>query len=204
MRGPLDISVVGAGVAGLAIAAILAKAGHRVVRLVAGDAALWSSVAEEASAVAKAGIGFEIVPGVSEAVAVPAYAGMPVATNDQASVAVVRCLLSSVATIDWASYSGCSTLVVLGSAQCLAGVASGLIEAGKPGNTPVSLTCRGTTTDQVSVAGTLESIVSEARNFPEIARFHLTEIVSVVLGALSDLFQRAADKSDVHSEFPER
>lgn len=158
--GALDLAQ--AGRVKQAIAA--AKAGHRVVRLVAGDAALWSSVAEEASAVAKAGIGFEIVPGVSEAVAVPAYAGMPVATNDQASVAVVRCLLSSVATIDWASYSGCSTLVVLGSAQCLAGVASGLIEAGKPGNTPVSLTCRGTTTDQVSVAGTLESIVSEARN----------------------------------------
>ena len=158
--GALDLAQ--AGRVKQAIAA--AKAGHRVVRLVAGDAALWSSVAEEASAVAKAGIGFEIVPGVSEAVAVPAYAGMPVATNDQASVAVVRCLPSSVATIDWASYSGCPTLVVLGSAQCLAGVASGLIEAGKPGNTPVSLTCRGTTTDQVSVAGTLESIVSEARN----------------------------------------
>ncbi len=158
--GALDLAQ--AGRVKQAIAA--AKAGHRVVRLVAGDAALWSSVAEEASAVAKAGIGFEIVPGVSEAVAVPAYAGMPVATNDQASMAVVRCLPSSVATIDWASYSGCSTLVVLGSAQCLAGVASGLIEAGKPGNTPVSLTCRGTTTDQVSVAGTLESIVSEARN----------------------------------------
>ena len=158
--GALDLAQ--AGRVKQAIAA--AKAGHRVVRLVAGDAALWSSVAEEASAVAKAGIGFEIVPGVSEAVAVPAYAGMPVATNDQASVAVVRCLPRSVATIDWASYSGCPTLVVLGSAQCLAGVASGLIEAGKPGNTPVSLTCRGTTTDQVSVAGTLESIVSEARN----------------------------------------
>ena len=158
--GALDLAQ--AGRVKQAIAA--AKAGHRVVRLVAGDAALWSSVAEEASAVAKAGIGFEIVPGVSEAVAVPAYAGMPVATNDQASMAVVRCLPSSVATIDWASYSGCPTLVVLGSAQCLAGVASGLIEAGKPGNTPVSLTCRGTTTDQVSVAGTLESIVSEARN----------------------------------------
>lgn len=46
-------------------------------------------------------------------------------------------------------------------------------------------------------------IVSEARNFPEIARFHLTEIVSVVLGALSDLFQRAMVRGEIREMEPE-
>ena len=57
--------------------------------------------------------------------------------------------------------------------------------------------------DQGAVPTYARVIVSEARNFPEIARFHLTEIVSVVLGALSDLFQRAMDRGEVRAMDPE-
>ena len=68
-----------------------AKRGLRVVRLMAGDPFLYASGPEEAQACAKAGIGFEIVPGVSSVTAVPAYAGIPLTTKDHREVAVVTC-----------------------------------------------------------------------------------------------------------------
>ncbi len=142
-----------------------AKAGRRVARLVAGDAGLWSTVAEEAQAVAKAGIGFEIVPGVSDVTAVPAYAGIPVATGEQGSVAVVRCQggAARLAGIDWASYADQATLVLLGALTCLGEVSVALIAAGRPATTPVAVTSGGTTTNQVTVAGTLETIAAQVR-----------------------------------------
>ena len=68
-----------------------AKRGLRVVRLIAGDPFLYASGPEEAQACAKAGLGFEIVPGVSSVDAVPAYAGIPLTTKDHREVAVVTC-----------------------------------------------------------------------------------------------------------------
>ena len=65
-----------------------AKTGKRVVRLMAGDPFVYASGPEEAQACAKAGIGFEIVPGVSSVTAVPAYAGIPLTTKNHREVAV--------------------------------------------------------------------------------------------------------------------
>ena len=61
-----------------------AKTGQRVVRLMAGDPFVYASGPEEAQACVKAGIGFEIVPGVSSVTAVPAYAGIPLTTRTTA------------------------------------------------------------------------------------------------------------------------
>ena len=66
-----------------------AKRGGRVVRLMTGDPFVYASGPEEAAACAKAGLGFEIVPGVSSASAVPAYAGIPLTTKDHREVTVV-------------------------------------------------------------------------------------------------------------------
>ena len=66
-----------------------AKTGQRVVRLMSGDPFVHASGPEEAQAVVKAGIGFEVVPGVSAATAVPAYAGIPLTTKDHREFAVV-------------------------------------------------------------------------------------------------------------------
>ena len=63
----------------------------RVVRLMAGDPFIYASGPEEAQACVKAGLGFEIVPGVSSVHAVPAYAGIPLTTKDKRDVAVVTC-----------------------------------------------------------------------------------------------------------------
>ena len=57
----------------------------------AGDPFLYASGPEEAQACVKAGVGFEIVPGVSSVTAVPAYAGIPLTTKDHREVAVVTC-----------------------------------------------------------------------------------------------------------------
>ena len=65
--------------------------GQRVVRLMTGDPFLYASGPEEAQACAKAGVGFEIVPGVSSVTAVPAYAGIPLTTKSHREVAVVTC-----------------------------------------------------------------------------------------------------------------
>lgn len=86
-----------------------AKRGLRVVRLMVGDPFTYASGPEEAAAVAKAGYGFEIVPGVSSVSAVPAYAGIPLTTKDHREVAVVTCGDK----VDWSQYADDRTLVLL-------------------------------------------------------------------------------------------
>ena len=78
-----------------------AKKGLRVVRLMTGDPFLYASGPEEAQACVKAGLGFDIVPGVSSVSAVPAYAGIPLTTKDHREVAVV----TAHEKVDWAPYS---------------------------------------------------------------------------------------------------
>jgi uroporphyrinogen III methyltransferase / synthase len=76
-----------------------AKTGRRVVRLMAGDPFVYASGPEEAQACVKAGVGFEIVPGVSPVTAVPAYAGVPLTTKQHRELAVVSC--ADAKGVDW-------------------------------------------------------------------------------------------------------
>jgi uroporphyrinogen III methyltransferase/synthase len=135
------------------------KAGHRVVRLMAGDPFLYASGPEEAQACVKAGIGFEIVPGVSSVSAVPAYAGIPLTTKSSREVAVITCGDK----IDWSRYTDAPTLVLLSGVGSIAENARGLIEAGRDPETPVAMTRVGTTTAQSTVTSTLENIAADAR-----------------------------------------
>jgi uroporphyrinogen III methyltransferase / synthase len=137
-----------------------AKRGVRVVRLMTGDPFVYASGPEEAAACAKAGLGFEIVPGVSSVAAVPAYAGIPLTTKDHREVAVVNC---SEARVDWAAYADHRTLVLLSAVHSLANVARALVEAGRPGDTPVAITSTGTTTEQRTVTSTLEHVAADVR-----------------------------------------
>jgi uroporphyrinogen III methyltransferase/synthase len=136
-----------------------AKRGLRVVRLMNGDPFLYASGPEEAQACAKAGIGFEIVPGVSSVTAVPAYAGIPLTTKNNREVAVVTCGEK----IDWSRYADDRTLVLLSAVGSIGEIASALIEAGRPATTPVAMTQVGTTTEQATVTSTLERISADAR-----------------------------------------
>jgi uroporphyrinogen III methyltransferase / synthase len=136
-----------------------AKRGLRVVRLMTGDPFVYASGPEEAAALAKAGLGFEIVPGVSSVSAVPAYAGIPLTTKDHREVTVVTCGDK----IDWSRHAASRTLVLLSAVGSIGEIARALIDAGRSADTPVAMTRTGTTTEQQTVTSTLEHIAADAR-----------------------------------------
>ncbi len=136
-----------------------AKSGRRVVRLMAGDPFLFASAPEEAQACVKAGIAFEIVPGVSSATSVPAYAGIPLTTKHDREIAVISC---SDAKVDWEWYADDKTLVLLSACGSIGTIAAALIDAGRHPETPVAMTRTGTTTDQMTVVSTLANIAADA------------------------------------------
>jgi uroporphyrinogen III methyltransferase / synthase len=154
-----------------------AKRGLRVVRLMTGDPFVYSSGPEEAQACVKAGVGFEIVPGVSSVTAVPAYAGIPLTTKDHREIAVVTCGDK----VDWTQYADDRTLVLLSGVGLIAEVARELVAAGRSPQTPVAITRVGTTTEQSTVISTLEHVAADAR----AARMAPPAII--VVGAVVDL-----------------
>ncbi len=137
-----------------------ARSGRRVVRLISGDPFLFASAPEEAQACVKAGIAFEIVPGVSSATSVPAYAGIPLSTRSDREVAVISC---SEAKIDWESYADDRTLVLLSAVRSIGEIADALVAAGRKPSTPVAMTRLGASTEQSTVVSTLAEIAADAR-----------------------------------------
>ncbi|MGN6723210.1 MAG: uroporphyrinogen-III synthase [Marmoricola sp.] len=137
-----------------------ARTGQRVVRLMVGDPFVYASGPEEAKACVKAGIGLELVPGISSVTAVPAYAGIPLTTKDHRSVAVLSCTDTR---IDWAAYAAHPTLVLLSAVGSIEEIAAELIEAGRDPQTPVSMTRTGTETTQQTVVSTLARIAADSR-----------------------------------------
>ncbi|MDP3967144.1 MAG: uroporphyrinogen-III synthase [Nocardioides sp.] len=152
-----------------------AKKGRQVVRLMAGDPFLYASGPEEAQACVKAGIGFEIVPGVSSVTAVPAYAGIPLTTKTNRELAVVTCG----ERVDWSQYADKRTLVLLSAVGSIGDIAGALVEAGRSPETPVAMTMVGTTTEQATVTSTLEHIAVDART-AKIAPPAITVVGDVV------------------------
>jgi uroporphyrinogen III methyltransferase/synthase len=130
-----------------------AKGGRRVVRLMDGDPSTFNGLAEEALACRKAGLPFEVVPGVSAISAVPAYAGVPLTTSRSRAVHVVS---AHDAKVDWGRSTGDDvTVVVLGEPHEVADALTRLAGAGRDQATPVAVTAQGTTTAQRTVSTTL-------------------------------------------------
>ncbi len=145
-----------------------ARAGRMVVRLKGGDPFLFGRGAEEALHLRKHRIPFEIVPGVTSAIAVPAYAGISVTHRDHASgVAMITAQENPNKTgeaLDYRSLAGFpGSLVVLMAMTSLAEVSRKLIAAGKPSSTPVAVISSGTRGFQQTVTGNLDNIVSRVR-----------------------------------------
>jgi uroporphyrinogen III methyltransferase / synthase len=155
-----------------------AKSGRRVVRLMAGDPFVYASGPEEAQACVKAGLGFEIVPGVSSVTAVPAYAGVPLTTKKNRGVAVVNC---SESKVDWTQYADERTLVLLSAVSSIGEIAKALVAAGRAPQTPVAMTRVGTTTEQTTCVSTLDRIAADAR------ALRMTPPAVTVVGAVVDL-----------------
>lgn len=143
-----------------------ARAGLVVTRLKGGDPMLFGRGGEEALALAEAGIPFEIVPGVSAALAVPAYAGIPVTHRDVGpDVTFVTGHEHGESTrLDWGRLARASTLVVLMGLTRLDGIAAGLISAGRDPRTPAAVVASGTTERQRTVVAPLDSIAQAARD----------------------------------------
>jgi uroporphyrinogen III methyltransferase / synthase len=144
----------------------LGRAGRRVVRLKGGDPLVFGRGGEEAEALAKAGVPFELVPGVTAGVAAPAYAGIPVTHRDAASaVAFVTGHEQSGkgAALDWdalARFPG--TLVFYMGVRNLALIAERLLAAGRDPTEPAAVVAGGTLPRQQVVTGTLEDIANAA------------------------------------------
>jgi uroporphyrinogen III methyltransferase / synthase len=129
-----------------------ARDGQLAVRLFAGDPLL-NGAAAEATACAQAGIRFEIVPGVPLATAVPAYAGIPLASEPNAG----ELRVIHAAEVSRVAYSP-ATLIVLGADVAPAELGKMLIAAGWPEATPFAITWDGTTSTQQTVVSTLGRI----------------------------------------------
>ncbi len=147
----------------------LARAGKRVVRLKGGDPFVFGRGGEEAEQLASVKIPFEIVPGITSAVAVPAYAGIPVTHREWASgvlfVTGHEDPTKPWTAVDWGRLAyiatAKTTLVILMGVGRLREIAESLTNGGLSGTTPTAVIQWGTTPRQRTATATLETIADE-------------------------------------------
>jgi uroporphyrinogen III methyltransferase/synthase len=166
-----------------------AKAGKIVVRLKGGDPYIFGRGGEEAVALTEAGIPFEIVPGITSAIAASAYAGIPVTHRDYASsVAFVTghsAALRPDSNINWEGLAtAVDTLVVYMGVAHLPQIVERLITHGRSPQTPVSLVRVGTTPQQQVIQGNLEDIVQK------VEAAQLKSPAVIVIGEVNRLRQQ--------------
>lgn len=163
-----------------------ARLGRKVVRLKGGDPCVFGRGGEEALDLAEAGIAFEIVPGISSAIAVPAYAGIPVTQRGQSCVLTIVTgheqpeRLSSL--VDWEALAKVTgTLVILMGVATLPAIREHLLRGGMSAEMPAAVIEQGTTAQQRQVTGTLADIAER------VAVAGLRSPAVVVLGCVVDL-----------------
>ena len=166
------------------------RRGRRVVRLKGGDPFVFGRGGEEALALVRAGVPFELVPGVSSIAAVPESAGIPV-THRGISQAVTAFAANDVEQLDARALARVpGTLVAFMGGAVVGRLAERLIEHGKAASTPAAVVSRGTLEDEQVVVAPLGAIGEAARDLPTPALVVIGEVVAVreALGA----FARAA------------
>ncbi len=162
---------------------------EKVIRLKGGDPFVFGRGGEEALYLKEHGVPYEIVPGVSSIYAVPAYAGIPLTFRGVASsFAVVtghECT-GKEKRIDWRSFKGIDTLVVLMGVRNRQRIARELLEAGRSPEEPVAFVERGTTSEQRVVLSTLKEVASSPPEVKPPAVMVVGEVVrlSVDIGEL--------------------
>lgn len=144
-----------------------AREGKRVVRLKGGDPFLFGRGGEEAQALHAAGIPFEIVPGISSALAAPAYAGIPVTHRDHNTILTIvsghEDPTKGGSAIDWSRLADPKqTLVFLMAMGNLRDIVAQLIANGLPATQPAAVIQDGTRPTQRTATGTLATIADEA------------------------------------------
>jgi uroporphyrinogen III methyltransferase/synthase len=146
-----------------------AQKGSTVTRLKGGDPFIFGRGGEEAEILARNKIPFEIVPGVTSAIAAPAYAGIPLThrkfTSTLAFVTGHEDPLKEESSIDWTALAkGIGTIVFLMGVKNLPYITNRLVSHGMDHDTPVALIRWGTTPRQTTVTGTLDTISERAKN----------------------------------------
>ncbi|OBZ09835.1 uroporphyrinogen-III C-methyltransferase [Bacillus sp. FJAT-27264] len=146
----------------------LALQGKTVVRLKGGDPTIFGRVGEEAGLLRQHGIPYEIIPGITSAISVPAYAGIPVTHRDHASSLSIITGHESPDKLDhsihWDKVTNATgTLVFLMGVAKIGYISNQLIKHGRPPETPVALVRWGTRAEQETLVGTLADIEAKVR-----------------------------------------
>lgn len=171
------------------ILATEARSGRRVARIKGGDPFVFGRGGEEGEYLYDQGIPFEVIPGISSSIAVPAYAGIPVTHRDYCSsfhiVTGHERPDREESRTDYAHYAKIEgTLVFLMGIKNLSEICAALIENGKDPDTPVAVIENGTRYNQRRVVGNLMNIVEK------IKAAHITPPAVTVIGKVVDLHQK--------------
>jgi uroporphyrin-III C-methyltransferase len=162
-----------------------ARMGRTVVRLKGGDPFVFGRGSEEALACAEAGIPWEVVPGISSAVSVPALAGIPVTHRELAGgFAVVTGHCAEGDRQDWAALARVETLIILMGLSRLPEISASLLFHGRGANTPVAAIAQGSLPGERVVVGTLGTIAGD------VARAGLRAPATIVVGEVVRVRQR--------------
>ena len=150
------------------------RTGATVVRLKGGDPFVFARGGEEAAALAAAGVAFEVVPGISSAIAAPAYAGIPVTLrHSSTSFTVVTGhedpLVGDGGSVDWEAVARVGgTIVILMGVGRIKVIAQALIDGGRSPDTPAAAVRWGTRPEQHTVRATLGTIADRPLEPPSV------------------------------------
>jgi uroporphyrin-III C-methyltransferase len=154
-----------------------------VVRLKGGDPFVFGRGGEEGAYLKEREISFEIIPGITSAISVPAYAGIPVTHRGVAvSFRVVTGHESpnkKESQIPWENFKTNDTIIFLMGLHNLSKISTKLIEIGKPKEFPCAVISKGTTSEQSVIVGTLDDIVEKAKDAPTPALIIVGEVVKL-------------------------
>lgn len=166
-----------------------ALARGRVVRLKGGDPFLFGRGGEEIEELRKNNIPYEVIPGVTSAIAVPAYAGIPVTHRDYSSslhIFTGHFSGEKETGLDYAALAKLKgTLIFLMGVASVGRICDGLLQAGMPGDTPAAVIENGTTARQRTVAATLDTLAGKMAN----QKIHSPAVIVIgPTAALADRF----------------
>jgi len=156
---------------------------ENVVRLKGGDPLVFGRGGEEGIYLYERDIKFEFIPGITSAIAVPQYAGIPVTHRGiTVSFRVVTGHESKNkehSQITWENFKSDDTIIFLMGLHRLKHICKKLREIGKPADYPVAVISRGTTKDEKTVVGTLENIWEQAKDLPTPALIVVGKVVEL-------------------------
>jgi uroporphyrin-III C-methyltransferase len=156
---------------------------ENIVRLKGGDPTVFGRGGEEALYLKERGVKFEFIPGITSAIAVPEYAGIPVTHRGTTSsfrvVTGHESPYKEKSQINWEDFKSNDTIIFLMGLHNLDKITKKLIDIGKPKDYPVAVISKGTTAQEKTVIGTLEDIYQKAKELPTPALIVVGEVVKL-------------------------